>query len=307
MTWLVRRLFHFAIVIWGVTTLVFVALRLTGDPAMMLLPGNPTMAEVELAREKLGVNKPLITQYGAFIGDAFRGRFGTSFLHGVDATGRCARAFAGYCAARGFCSAFSSGLRHPAGHPCRGVSRNHCRFRGDDARGDRPRRAVLLARADADPYRRGRAPPSAYRWLRGGDFPAPSVPSLTLAGYIGASTARLARSSMLEVLGRDYMRTARAKGLALHVVVLKHGLKNAAIPLVTFLGLQMGLLLGGTVVVEEIFGWPGVGRLLLQAISFRDYPVVQAATFILAMIFVLVNILVDLVYVLLDPRVRDQR
>src|SRR3954451_4493164 len=102
-------------------------------------------------------------------------------------------------------------------------------------------------------------------------------------------------------------RAARAKGLALHVVVLKHGLKNAAIPLVTFLGLQMGLLLGGTVVVEEIFGWPGVGRLLLQAISFRDYPVVQAATFILAMIFVLVNILVDLVYVLLDPRVRDQR
>src|SRR5215203_2198376 len=87
MTWLVRRLFHFAVVIWGVTTLVFVALRLTGDPAMMLLPGNPTMAEVELAREKLGVNKPLITQYVAFIGDAFRGHFGTSFLHGVDATG----------------------------------------------------------------------------------------------------------------------------------------------------------------------------------------------------------------------------
>ena len=94
------------------------------------------------------------------------------------------------------------------------------------------------------------------------------LPSLTLAGYIGASTARLARSSMLEVLGQDYMRTARAKGLALHLVVLKHGLRNAAIPLVTFLGLQMGLLLGGTVVVEEIFGWPGVGRLLLQAISF---------------------------------------
>ena len=90
-------------------------------------------------------------------------------------------------------------------------------------------------------------------------------------------------------------------------MVLKHGLRNAAIPLVTFLGLQMGLLLGGTVVVEEIFSWPGVGRLLLQAISFRDYPVVQAATFILAMVFVAVNFVVDLLYAVLDPRVRDRR
>ena len=133
------------------------------------------------------------------------------------------------------------------------------------------------------------------------------LPTITLAAYIGASTARIARSSMLDVLGQDYMRTARAKGLSLPTVVLRHGLKNAASPIVTYLGLQMGLLLGGTVVVEEIFGWPGVGRLLLQAISFRDYPVVQAATFMLAMIFVAVNFLVDVLYVLLDPRVRDQQ
>ena len=306
MTWLVRRLFHFAIVIWGVTTLVFVALRLTGDPAMMLLPGNPTMAEVELAREKLGVNKPLMPNMslssgmrsgGASAPRSCTGSTPRALCSSVCRLLRCSRVPALLC----------SGLCHPVGHPCRGLSGNHRRFRGDDARGDRPRRAVLLARADADPYRRGRAsrllPTGGY-----GTLQHLVLPSLTLAGYIGASTARLARSSMLEVLGRDYMRTARAKGLALHVVVLKHGLKNAAIPIVTFLGLQMGLLLGGTVVVEEIFGWPGVGRLLLQAISFRDYPVVQAATFILAMIFVLVNILVDLVYVLgFDPRVRDQR
>ena len=112
---------------------------------------------------------------------------------------------------------------------------------------------------------------------------------------------------MLEVLGQDYMRTARAKGVAMHMVVLKHGLRNAGIPVITFLGLQMGLLLGGTVVVEEIFGWPGVGRLLLQAISFRDYPVVQAATFILAMGFVMVNFTVDLMYAVLDPRIRTNR
>ena len=140
-----------------------------------------------------------------------------------------------------------------------------------------------------------------------GSFAHLVLPSVTLAAYLGASTARIARSSMLEVLNQDYMRTARAKGLALHVVVLKHGLRNAAIPLATYLGLQMGLLLGGTVVVEEIFAWPGVGRLLLQAISFRDYPVVQAATFMLAMIFVAVNFIVDILYAVLDPRVRDRR
>jgi peptide/nickel transport system permease protein len=305
MTWLVRRLFHFAIVIWGVTTLVFVALRLTGDPAMMLLPGNPTMAEVELAREKLGVNKPLITQYVAFIGDAFRGHFGTSFLHGVDATGVVLERLPATALLAGSALLLAAAFAIPLGILA-------AVFRGTIADFAVMTLAVI-----------GQGVPFFWlglmlilivgvelRLLPTGGYGTLQhlvLPSLTLAGYIGASTARLARSSMLEVLGRDYMRTARAKGLALHVVVLKHGLKNAAIPLVTFLGLQMGLLLGGTVVVEEIFGWPGVGRLLLQAISFRDYPVVQAATFILAMIFVLVNILVDLVYVLLDPRVRDQR
>ena len=305
MTWLVRRLFHFAIVIWGVTTLVFVALRLTGDPAMMLLPGNPTMAEVELAREKLGVNKPLITQYVAFIGDAFRGRFGTSFLLWVDATGVVLERLPATALLAGSALLLAAAFAIPLGILA-------AVFRGTIADFAVMTLAVI-----------GQGVPFFWlglmlilivgvelRLLPTGGYGTLQhlvLPSLTLAGYIGASTARLARSSMLEVLGRDYMRTARAKGLALHVVVLKHGLKNAAIPLVTFLGLQMGLLLGGTVVVEEIFGWPGVGRLLLQAISFRDYPVVQAATFILAMIFVLVNILVDLVYVLLDPRVRDQR
>ena len=305
MTWLVRRLFHFAIVIWGVTTLVFVALRLTGDPAMMLLPGNLTMAEVELAREKLGVNKPLITQYVAFIGDAFRGRFGTSFLHGVDATGAVLERLPATALLAGSALLLAAAFAIPLGILA-------AVFRGTIADFAVMTLAVI-----------GQGVPFFWlglmlilivgvelRLLPTGGYGTLQhlvLPSLTLAGYIGASTARLARSSMLEVLGRDYMRTARAKGLALHVVVLKHGLKNAAIPLVTFLGLQMGLLLGGTVVVEEIFGWPGVGRLLLQAISFRDYPVVQAATFILSMIFVLVNILVDLVYVRLDPRVRDQR
>jgi peptide/nickel transport system permease protein len=305
MTWLVRRLFHFVIVVWGVTTLVFMALRLTGDPAMMLLPGNPSMEDILLARAKLGVDKPLLTQYVLFVADAFRGHFGTSFLHGTDATFVVLERLPATALLAGTALLVACAVAIPL---------------GIIAAVNRGKAADLVVMVVAVV---GQGVPFFWlglmlilifgvqlRLLPTGGYGGLEhliLPSLTLAGYIGASTARLARSSMLEVLGREYMRTARAKGLSLYAVVLHHGLKNAAIPLVTFLGLQMGMLLGGTVVVEEIFGWPGVGRLLLQAISYRDYPVVQAATFILAMVFVLVNILVDLVYLVLDPRIRDRR
>jgi peptide/nickel transport system permease protein len=119
-----------------------------------------------------------------------------------------------------------------------------------------------------------------------------------------ARTARMMRSSMLEVLGQEYMKTAKAKGLNPGMVILKHALKNAAIPVVTIIGMELGTLLGGAVITEWIFAWPGVGRLTVQAIFNRDYPVVQAAVFLLASIFVLVNLVVDLLYTYLDPRVK---
>lgn len=305
MVWLTHRLIHFFVVVWGVTTLVFVALRMSGDPAVMLLPGDPTMAEINLMREKLGLNLPLWEQYIAFVVSAFQGRFGQSFLHGVDATSVVLERLPATALLAFAALTLASVVAIPMGILA-AVHRGKLADTG----------VMLLAVI-------GQGVP--FFWLglmlillfgvelqllpTGGYGTARHLvlPSVTLAAYIGASTARIARSSMLEVLGQDYMRTARAKGLALHVVVLKHGLRNAAVPMVTFLGLQMGLLLGGTVVVEEIFAWPGVGRLLLQAISFRDYPVVQAATFILAMVFVAVNFVVDLLYAVLDPRVRDRR
>jgi peptide/nickel transport system permease protein len=130
------------------------------------------------------------------------------------------------------------------------------------------------------------------------------LPALTLACYPTAAIARLVRSSMLDVLGTDYVRTARAKGLAERRVVLTHALKNAAMPAVTVIGLQFGLLLGGSIVCEMIFAWPGVGRLIIFAIYNRDYPLVEAAVFAMAMVFVLCNLLVDLGYAWLDPRVK---
>jgi peptide/nickel transport system permease protein len=256
-------------------------------------------------REKLGLNKPLTEQYLSFVINAFRGDFGQSFRHGIPASSVVVERLPATALLAFTALALGAMVAIPLGILA-------AVYRGTFADAG----VMLLAVI-------GQGVP--FFWLGlmlilvfGVElrlFPTGGygglkhlvLPSVTLAAYLGASTARLARSSMLEVLEQDYMRTARAKGLAPHIVVLKHGLRNAAIPLVTYLGLQMGLLLGGAVVVEEIFAWPGVGRLLLQAISFRDYPVVQAATFILAMIFVVVNFLVDVVYAVLDPRVRDRR
>ena len=130
------------------------------------------------------------------------------------------------------------------------------------------------------------------------------LPGLTLATYPTAAIARLVRANMLDVLAMDYVTAARAKGLRERRVVLKHALKNAAIPAVTVIGLQFGLLLGGSIVCEMIFAWPGVGRLIIFAIYNRDYPLVEAAVFVMAMVFVLMNLLVDLCYAWLDPRVR---
>jgi ABC-type dipeptide/oligopeptide/nickel transport system permease component len=130
------------------------------------------------------------------------------------------------------------------------------------------------------------------------------LPAIALGSYLMALIARLTRSGMLEVLSQDYVRTARAKGLAERVVVWRHALSNTLIPLVTVVGLQIGELLSGTVVIETVFAWPGVGRLVVQAVFQRDYPLVQAAVFVLAMIFVIMNLLVDVAYRVLDPRIR---
>ena len=132
------------------------------------------------------------------------------------------------------------------------------------------------------------------------------LPAITLGTHFAASLARLTRTAMLEVLGQNYVTTARAKGLPERTVILAHALKNASVPVITLIGLQFGTLLGGAVVTETIFAWPGVGRLAVQSIFVRDYPVVQAGVFVLALSFVGINLLVDLLYGVLDPRIRTE-
>jgi ABC-type dipeptide/oligopeptide/nickel transport system permease component len=147
----------------------------------------------------------------------------------------------------------------------------------------------------------------ALRWLPTSGFESWRhlvLPAVTLAAFPTALVTRLTRSSMLEILGRDYIRTGRAKGLAERAVVLRHALRNAAVPVLTVLGLQIGTLLGGAVITESVFAWPGMGKLVVDAIFFRDFPVVQTVLIFSATIFVLINLLVDLLYTVVDPRIR---
>jgi ABC-type dipeptide/oligopeptide/nickel transport system permease component len=147
----------------------------------------------------------------------------------------------------------------------------------------------------------------ALRWLPTSGFASWTslvLPAITLAAFPTALVARLTRSSMLEILNHDYIRTGRAKGLAERSVVLRHALRNAAIPVLTVIGLQIGALLGGAVITESVFAWPGMGKLIVDAIFFRDFPVVQTVLILSATVFVVINLLVDLLYTVIDPRIR---
>jgi len=148
------------------------------------------------------------------------------------------------------------------------------------------------------------------KWLPSSGFDGLSsliLPSITLGMILSGILARLIRSSMLEVMNQQYMSTARSKGISEWSVIIKHGFRNALLPTITFLGLQFGSLLGGTVIVEQVFSWPGIGRLIIDAINQRDYPVIQGGVIFLAIIMVVVNLIVDLSYTLIDPRIKAGR
>ena len=297
-----RKLGHTAFVALGVVTLVFVALRLSGDPAATMLPGDASVDELVALRRELGLDRPLYEQYGRFLGGALTGDFGTSFRHQQPALPLVLERLPATLEL-----AFAALLLAVAvALPLCIVAALH-----------RGRLADVLAMAFAVV---GQATP--YFWMgimlilivsvELGWLPTSGrgrwehlvLPAVTLGTHFAASLARLTRTSMLEVLGQAFVTTARAKGLAERRVVLAHALKNAAVPVVTLIGLQFGTLLGGAVVTETIFAWPGVGRLAIQSIFVRDYPVVQAGVFVLALSFVAINLLVDLLYGVLDPRIR---
>ena len=301
-TFFVRRLLQSLVVLFGVSFVVFAILHLTGDPALVLLAPDASAEDVRRFREAMGFNDPFLVQYGRFLAGALRGDFGQSIRHGEPAFGLVVERLPATFELAGAALFLALCLAIPAGIVS-AVRRNSAV--------DYAATVVALFGQSLPTFWLGimlillfsvqlQLLPSSGR----GTLEHLVLPALTLGLFTTARITRLTRSGMLEVLNQDYIRTARAKGVGGPPVVWKHALKNAAIPIVTIVGIELGTLLGGSVITETIFAWPGVGRLSVQAIANRDYPVVQAAVFLLASTFVVVNLAVDVVYTYLDPRIR---
>ena len=302
--YILARLAVFPLALLVISAIVFLMLyMLPGDPAEALLGPNVVSADqVEQLREQLGLNDPLYVQYGRFLGGALRGDFGRSLrsrrpvfeelLTQLPATLELTFGALGLAIAIGFPLGLLAALR-----PNTWVDSL----------------SMLIAVA-------GLAMPSFWLCMilifffsvHLGWFPATGqgglerlvLPVFALGYYAASLIARLVRSATLEVLRQDYITTARAKGLAGSIVMYRHVMKNALIPVITILGVQFGFLLGGTVVVETIFGRPGIGRLLVDGILYQDYRVVQATIIFIATGFLTTNLVVDIVYGLIDPRIR---
>ncbi len=296
------RLIRTFVTVWGVITAVFFILRLSGDPVSLLLPPFATRAEQEALRVQLGLDQSIFVQYLFFIVNALRGDLGDSLYRREPALGLVLERLPATLELALISFALAVVVAIPLGI----VASLRPRSLQDHV-------ASIITLI-------GQAAPTFWigimlilvfsvtlNWLPTsgrGDIRQLIMPSVTLGAYAMASIARLTRMSMLEVLRNDYIRVARAKGLKEQAVILQHAVKNAAIPVITVMGLQFGILLSGAVVTETIFAWPGIGRLAIQSIYNRDYPVVQATVVVTALIFVLINLVVDLLYTVLDPRIR---
>jgi peptide/nickel transport system permease protein len=300
--YLFRRFLQSVLVLLGVSFVVFAILFLTGDPALVLLPPDASLEDIAKFRKEMGFDQPFLVQYGRFLYGAVRGDFGQSVRHGEPAFDLVMERMPATFELSGAALLIALCLAIPAGIVS-AVRRNSVL--------DYVSTVVALLGQSMPTFWLGimlillfsvqlNLLPSSGR----GSWQHMLLPAVTLGLFTTARITRLTRSGMLEVLNQDYIRTARAKGVANPPVVWKHALKNAAIPIVTIVGIELGTLLGGSVITETIFAWPGVGRLSVQAIYNRDYPVVQAAVFTLSATFVLVNLIVDVLYTYLDPRIR---
>lgn len=320
--YIARRLLQSVYVIIGVTLLSFVALHMGGDPTFLYVSELATNEEIETIRRNLGFDRPLYIQYLSFLGGLVQGDLGMSLGYKTSALGVVLERFPATIELTLAAFAIAIVFAVPLGVMA-------ALYRGTAIDGGIMTLAMF-----------GQSIPSFWlgimmilvlglglSWfpisghvpvlmpLLDGDFatalanipkaiPYLVMPAVTIALFSLSRTARLVRSSMLEVLGQDFVRTARAKGVSEFRVVLRHALRNAWLPVVTMLGLEFGFLLSGVVVVETIFSWPGVGRLVFNAINQRDIPLVQAAVVMFSFAFVFLNLLVDIIYARLDPRIR---
>jgi peptide/nickel transport system permease protein len=300
--YLLSRLAQTVLVVFLSLTAVFVMVRLSGDPVTLFMPMDIQAKDINEFRQRLGFNDPIGVQYARFIGGAVRGDFGESLRYRRDALSLVLERVPATLELAGVALALTFVVAVPLG-VLSAVRR--------DRLFDHLATVVTVL---------GQAVPGFWlglmliyvfsvqlRWLPTGGMGTLAqlvMPSIVLAAFYAARVARLTRSAVLEVLGEEYILTARAKGLAELRVIGKHTLRNSAIPIVTLAGLEAGQLLGGAVITETIFAWPGLGRLTVQALLNRDFPVVLAAVSLTSVIYTLMNLFVDLLYGWLDPRVR---
>ena len=300
--YLVQRLVHAIFVLIGISLIVFITIRLTGDPVMMLLrDGNPSQEDIDEMRRLLDLDKPLPVQYLWFVGKAVTGDFGRSFHYSTPALPLVLERMPATILLTLSSMLVALLVAFPMGI-ISAVARGRLLDLGV--------RFFSLIGISMPNFWLGIILIIIFgvrlRWLpvSGNEtFAHLVLPSIALGLSLSGSLTRILRSSMLDVLSADYIRTAQAKGLSRRTTLIGHALRNAMIPVLTILGLQLGLLLGGAVIVENVFSWPGVGRLVVNSIGARDYPVVQAAVLLLAVILLVANFLVDLLYTVVDPRI----
>jgi peptide/nickel transport system permease protein len=311
---LIRRLLRAIVALWGISTIVFIVMRLSGDPVPLMLPPDAPTSEIFRVRAEMGLDRPLYVQYLVFLGNLLQGDLGRSIHMRQPAMQIAAERLPATLELAIGAFLLAVVIAIPAGLVS-AAKRNSL--------WDNLAMGLALIGQSAPTFyigimlilvlglQLGLFPISGRgqgSWTVPGDWGTMlrhiALPAVTLGAFAMASIARLTRSAVLEVMRQDFIRTARAKGLSDLLVLVRHNLKNAAIPVVTIMGLQFGTLLGGAVVTETVFSWPGIGRLAIQSIFNRDYPVVQAAVILVASFFVLVNFLVDLAYGWLDPRIR---
>ena len=301
-TYVIRRVILSVFVVMGVVTVVFFLIRLSGDPVLLYLPDDATAEEIARYRHAMGFDRPLYVQYADFMWKTFsQGNLGRSFRHGMPALPLVLERLPATVQLASVAFVIAMGVAIPVGI-LSAIHRNSLL--------DAVVRVVALLGQSLPIFWTGivlilifavrlRLLPTSGR----GGLRHLVLPGITLGAYSMAVTMRVLRSSMIDVISNDYIRTARAKGLNERVVLFRHALRNASLPVITVIGLRAGYLLSGSVLTEFVFAYPGMGRLVVQAIYQRDFAVIQAFVFVISVIIVSINLIVDLLYAYLDPRI----
>jgi peptide/nickel transport system permease protein len=308
---LLRRLLAAIPVLAVVAVIVFAMLRLSsGDPAVILAGDGATPEQLDAIRASMGLDKPVITQFFLWIGQLLHGDLGTSLISGLPVSGMIADRFGPTLALCLGTIAVAVAVAIPVGVLAawrQGKPLDRCVMAASVLGFSVPVFIIgyililVFARWLGWLPVQGYQPPSAGLWPF---LQRLILPTMALSTTYIALIARIVRTSVIEVMGEDFIRTARAKGLKESAVLINHALGNAAVPIVTIIGVSIAMLIGGVVVTESVFNIPGVGRLVLEAVLARDYPIIQALILLFSTLYVLINLVIDVLYSLLDPRIR---